>query len=65
MDKWKAQVKISTGTRNGSVNLQWVHQDARNSYEARLAIESKYGKLVQGPIKITGSSSTGRFADNW
>jgi len=65
MDTWKAQVKLSTGTANGSYNLQWVQQDANNSYEARLAIESKYGKLVQGPIKVSGNNNSGRFADNW
>ena len=65
MDKWKAQVKLSTGTANGSFNLQWVEETARNSFEARLAIEAKYGKLVQGPIKVSGNSTTGRYADNW
>ena len=65
MDTWKAQVKLSTGQASGSVNLQWVHQDARNSFEARLAIEAKYGKIVQGPIKVTGNNNSGSFADRW
>jgi len=65
MDTWKAQVKLSTGRSTGSSNLQWVHQDARNSFEARLAIESKYGKIVQGPIKTSGNNNSGSFGDMW
>jgi len=65
MDTWKAQVKLSTGQASGSTNLQWVHQDARNSFEARLAIEAKYGKIVQGPIKVSGNNNDGDFADKW
>ena len=65
MDTWKAQVKLSTGQASGSTNLQWVHQEARNSFEARLAIEAKYGKIVQGPIKVSGNSNSGSFADSW
>ncbi len=65
MDTWKAQVKMKTGTKNNSYNLQWVFERARNSYEARLALETKYGKLIQGPIKVSGNNNTGRFADNW
>ena len=65
MDEWKAQVKLSTGQPSGTTNLQWVHQNARNSFEARLAIEAKYGKIVQGPIKVTGNNNKGSFADRW
>jgi hypothetical protein len=65
MDTWKAQVKLSTGQPSGSVNLQWVFQDARNSFEARLTIEAKYGKIVQGPIKVSGNNNSGSFADRW
>ena len=65
MDKWKAQVKLSTGAPSGSTNLQWVEQDAQNSFEARLAIEAKYGKVIQGPIKVTGNNNSGSFADKW
>jgi hypothetical protein len=38
MDQWKAQVKLSTGAKSGSSNLQWVFQDANNSFEARLKV---------------------------
>ena len=65
MDEWKAQVKLSTGSASGATNLQWVFQNARNSFEARLAIEAKYGKIVQGPIKVTGNNNSGSFADQW
>ena len=65
MDEWKAQVKLSTGAASGSTNLQWVFQSANNSFEARLAIEAKYGKIVQGPIKVTGNNNSGSFADKW
>ncbi len=65
MDKWKAQVKLSTGQSSGSTNLQWVEEDARNSFEARLAIEAKYGKIIQGPIKVSGNNNSGSFADRW
>jgi len=65
MDKWKAQVKLLTGRNTGSSNLQWVEEFARNSFEARLAIEAKYGKLVQGPIKVSGNNNSGSFADQW
>lgn len=65
MDQWKAQVKLSTGQSSGSTNLQWVFQDANNSYEARLAIEAKYGKIVQGPIKVSGNNNSGDFAADW
>jgi hypothetical protein len=64
MDTWKAQIKLASGSF-GSSNLQWVHQDARNSFEARLAIEAKYGKIIQGPIKVNGNNNSGSFADNW
>lgn len=65
MDKWKAQVILSTGSASGSSNIQWVEEHARNSFEARLAIEAKYGKLVQGPIKVSGNNNSGSFADQW
>ena len=65
MDKWKAQVKLLTGQNSGSSNLQWVEETARNSFEARLAIETKYGKIVQGPIKVSGNNNSGSFADKW
>jgi hypothetical protein len=67
MDKWRAQVKLSNGTANGSFNLQWIEETAKNSFEARLAMEAKYGKLVQGPIRVndTGSNTGERYADSW
>lgn len=65
MDQWKAQVKLSTGSPSGASNLQWVFQDANNSFEARLAIESKYGKIVQGPIKVSGNNNNGSVFDRW
>jgi ABC-type microcin C transport system duplicated ATPase subunit YejF len=65
MDQWKAQVRLSTGAKSGSSNLQWVFQDANNSFEARLAIESKYGKIIQGPIKVSGNNNSGSFYDRW
>ena len=64
MYEWKAQVRLSTGTQNNSFNLQWVFERARNAYEAKLAIQAKYGRLIQGPIKVNGNG-TGRFIDNW
>lgn len=65
MDKWKAQVKLKTGQKSGTEHMQWVEQEAQNSYEARLAIESKYGRILQGPIKVNGNHESGSFYDNW
>jgi len=65
MTKWKAQVNMKTGSSNGSTHLQWVEQEAKNSFEARLAIESKYGRIVQGPIMISGNGSSANFHDNF
>ena len=61
---WKAQVKLKTGQASGTEHMQWVQQDAANSYEARLAIEAKYGRILQGPIKV-GGSDAGDFYKNW
>lgn len=65
MDKWKAQVQLKTGQKSGSTHMQWVEMDARNSYEARLAIEAKYGRILQGPIKVSGNNDDGSFYENW
>jgi len=65
MTKWKAQVQLKTGAASGSKHMQWVEQEAQNSYEARLAIETKYGRIVQGPIKVTGNNNDGSFYDNF
>lgn len=64
-DTWKAQVNLKTGQASGSTNLQWVQVNAKNSFEARLVIETNYGKIVQGPIKVSGNNNSGSFADNW
>ena len=65
MDNWKAQVNLSTGSASGAKNLQWVFVNARNSFEARLDFESKYGRIVQGPIKVSGNNNDSSFADDW
>jgi len=62
MKRWKAQVQLKNGS---SSHLQWVEEEAQNAYEARLAIESKYGRILQGPIQLDGNSSDGDWYSNW